>query len=68
MEHEDFEAVIQTNLTGLFNVTKNVFTKFDADSSNKRIINLASVVALYGNFGQTNYVAAKAGVNAAGIC
>jgi 3-oxoacyl-[acyl-carrier protein] reductase len=63
LTHEDFDAVIQTNLTGLFNVTKSVFEKFnDAAGATKRIINMASVVALYGNFGQSNYVAAKAGV------
>ncbi len=63
MGEEEWNAVIATNLTGLFNVTKSVFEKFSSDASDqKRIINLASVVALYGNFGQTNYVAAKAGV------
>jgi 3-oxoacyl-[acyl-carrier protein] reductase len=62
MTHEDWDAVIQTNLTGLFNVTKSVFDVFNPASNNKRIINIASIVALYGNFGQTNYVAAKAGV------
>lgn len=62
MTIEDWDAVIATNLTGLFNVTKSVFEKFTPDSQHKRIINIASIVALYGNFGQTNYVAAKAGV------
>lgn len=61
MSDDDFDAVIQTNLTGLYNVTKSLFEKFDAQKP-KRIVNMASVVALYGNFGQTNYVAAKAGV------
>lgn len=61
MTDEDFDAVIQTNLTGLYNVTKSLFEKFDTQKP-KRIVNMASVVALYGNFGQTNYVAAKAGV------
>lgn len=61
MTDEDFDKVIQTNLTGIYNVTKAVFEKFDANQP-KRIINMASVVALYGNFGQTNYAAAKAGV------
>ncbi len=61
MTDQDFDQVIQTNLTGLFNVTKAMFEKFDANQP-KRIINMASVVALYGNFGQTNYAAAKAGV------
>lgn len=61
MSDADFDAVIQTNLTGVYNVTKALLEKFDPNKP-KRIINLASVVALYGNFGQTNYVAAKAGV------
>ncbi len=62
MGHEDWDAVISTNLTGLFNVTKSLFEKFNITSKNKRIINISSVVGLYGNFGQTNYAAAKAGV------
>jgi 3-oxoacyl-[acyl-carrier protein] reductase len=61
MSDQEFDQVIQTNLTGIYNVTKAVFAKFDANQP-KRIINMASVVALYGNFGQTNYAAAKAGV------
>ena len=59
---DDWDAVINTNLTGLFNVTKSLFEKFNATSTNKRIVNISSVVGLYGNFGQTNYAAAKAGV------
>jgi 3-oxoacyl-[acyl-carrier protein] reductase len=62
MSQEDFEAVIQTNLGGVFYVTKALLGKFSPDSQHKRIISISSVVALYGNFGQTNYVAAKAGV------
>ena len=62
MTFEDWDAVIATNLTGLFNVTKSLFEKFNPTSSHKRIINLSSVVGLYGNFGQTNYAAAKSGV------
>ncbi len=62
MSDEDFDQVIQTNLTGLFNVTKCLWEKFKGNSIHKRIINMSSVVALYGNFGQTNYVASKAGV------
>lgn len=62
MAPEEWQSVIDTNLTGVFNVTKSTLAKFNPNSSNKRIINIASVVALYGNFGQTNYVAAKAGV------
>lgn len=62
MDHADWDAVIQTNLTGLFNVTKGLMEKFNPTSLNRRIINISSVVGLYGNFGQTNYAAAKAGV------
>ena len=62
MGAEDWDAVINTNLTGLFNVTKSLIDNFNATSSQKRIINISSVVGLYGNFGQTNYAAAKAGV------
>ena len=62
MTFEDWNAVINTNLTGLFNVTKTLSEKFNAASTHKRIINISSVVGLYGNFGQTNYAAAKAGV------
>ncbi len=62
MTFEDWNAVINTNLTGLFNVTKTLSEKFNTTSKEKRIINISSVVGLYGNFGQTNYAAAKAGV------
>lgn len=62
MTPEDWDAVINTNLTGLFNVTKTLLDKFNPNSNHKRIINISSVVGLYGNFGQTNYAAAKAGV------
>jgi 3-oxoacyl-[acyl-carrier protein] reductase len=62
MTSEDFSAVVNTNLTGVFNVTKSLLGLFSDTSKNKRIISISSVVALYGNFGQTNYVAAKAGV------
>lgn len=62
MSFEDWDAVINTNLTGLFNVTKSLLENFNSASSHKRIVNISSVVGLYGNFGQTNYAAAKAGV------
>ncbi len=62
LQAEDWDAVISTNLTGLFNVTKGLFEKFNPTSQHKRIINISSVVGLYGNFGQSNYAAAKAGV------
>ena len=62
MTDEDFDAVLATNLGGVFRVTKALLPKFSGNSTHKRIVSISSVVALYGNFGQTNYVAAKAGV------
>lgn len=62
MSTEEWDSVIATNLSGLFHVTKSLFEKFDAASKSKRIINISSIVGLFGNFGQTNYAAAKAGV------
>lgn len=62
MTDEDWDAVIAVNLTGLFNVTKTLLEKFSASTTGKRIVNISSVVGLYGNFGQTNYAAAKSGV------
>ncbi|MBY0316228.1 MAG: beta-ketoacyl-ACP reductase [Bdellovibrionales bacterium] len=62
MGPSEWDAVINTNLSGLFYVTKSLQEKFNPNSTNKRIINISSVVGLYGNFGQTNYAAAKAGV------
>lgn len=61
MSETEYEAVIQTNLNGCFYVTKSLLDHFNPDSF-KRIVNLSSMVALYGNFGQSNYVASKAGV------
>ncbi len=62
MTDVDWDAVISTNLTGIYNVTKGLFEKFNTASSHKRVINISSVVGLYGNFGQANYAATKAGV------
>jgi 3-oxoacyl-[acyl-carrier protein] reductase len=61
MKEEDFDAVIDTNLKGIFHCTKAV-TKFMMKQRYGRIVNMASVVGLTGNAGQTNYAAAKAGV------
>jgi len=62
MTHQEWDAVISTNLSGVFNVTKSVFEKFNPAGAQKRIVNISSIVGLFGNFGQTNYAAAKAGV------
>ncbi len=61
MTVEQFEQVIDVNLKGVFNCTKAV-APYMVEHNYGRIINTSSVVGLYGNFGQTNYVATKAGV------
>lgn len=61
MTPEQWQQVIDVNLTGVFNCTK-VVAPFMIEKLSGKIINATSVVGLYGNFGQTNYVATKAGV------
>ena len=61
MKEEDFKQVIDTNLIGTFNVTKNVIGNM-IKARNGRIINISSVVGISGNAGQTNYSASKAGI------
>ncbi len=59
MSLEEWNDVIQTNLTGPFYVTKEVLQHMGEGG---RIINISSIIGQYGNFGQTNYAAAKAGL------
>nr|WP_276540988.1 3-oxoacyl-[acyl-carrier-protein] reductase [Salipaludibacillus agaradhaerens] len=61
MKEEDFDAVINTNLKGVFNCSKAV-TRPMMKQRYGRIINISSVVGVLGNAGQANYVASKAGV------
>ena len=61
MKKEDFESVIDVNLVGTFNVTKNVIPHMIKARSG-RIVNISSVVGISGNAGQTNYAASKAGI------
>ncbi|MDR1545053.1 MAG: 3-oxoacyl-ACP reductase FabG [Prevotellaceae bacterium] len=56
-----WQQVIDVNLTGVFNCAKCA-AEIMTEQGWGRIINASSVVALYGNFGQTNYVATKAGL------
>ena len=61
MKEEDFKQVIDVNLVGTFNMTKNVIS-YMMKARNGKIINIASVVGIAGNAGQTNYSASKAGI------
>jgi 3-oxoacyl-[acyl-carrier protein] reductase len=61
MSDEAFDRVMQVNLYGVFHCTQAVIPGMIAQGSGV-VVSAASVVGLYGNFGQTNYVATKAGV------
>ena len=58
---DDFQAVMDVNLAGVFHCTQAVLP-FMLEQGSGRIINTSSVSGVYGNVGQTNYAAAKAGV------
>jgi len=59
MSLDEWHSVIDTNLNSIFYVTKQMLPML---KENGRIINISSIVGQYGNFGQTNYAAAKAGI------
>ena len=59
MTQEEWSKVIETNLGSVYNVTKNALPLMQ---KNSRIISISSIVGLYGNFGQANYAASKAGI------
>ena len=61
MSEEDFDAVIQTNLKGVFNCIRHISRQMLKQKAG-RIINISSVSGVLGNPGQANYCAAKAGV------
>jgi len=61
MTDEQWQAVIDVNLKGVFNCARAVIPVM-IEQDYGRILNASSVVGLYGNFGQTNYVATKSGV------
>jgi 3-oxoacyl-[acyl-carrier protein] reductase len=61
MTADQFDSVIEVNLKGVFNATQAVVQPMVAQGSGV-ILNASSVVGIYGNYGQTNYAAAKFGV------
>ena len=61
MKEEDFDAVLDTNLKGSFNMIKHIYPILMKKRSG-RIINITSVSGLMGNVGQANYASAKAGL------
>ena len=61
MKEEDFDKVINVNLKGTYNVTKNAITHMMKQKYG-RIVNISSVVGVSGNAGQANYAASKAGI------
>jgi 3-oxoacyl-(acyl-carrier-protein) reductase len=61
MSHDEWDAVLQTNLSSVFQLTARVLPIM-AEAGYGRIVNISSVIGLHGNFGQANYAAAKAGI------
>lgn len=62
MDQEEWQTVLRTNLDSIFNVTRNVINGMIARGYG-RIINISSINGQKGQFGQTNYSAAKAGIH-----
>jgi acetoacetyl-CoA reductase len=61
MSSEEWDDVIQTNLTSVFQMTSRVLPHM-VQAGYGRIVNISSVIGVHGNFGQANYAAAKAGI------
>ncbi len=61
MTEEDWDRVINVNLKGVFNMTQAV-VPYMLEAGKGSIVSTSSVVGIYGNIGQTNYAATKAGI------
>ena len=59
MTQDEWDKVIGTNLNSVYNVSKHALPLLQ---KNSRIINISSIVGIFGNFGQANYAASKAGI------
>jgi NAD(P)-dependent dehydrogenase (short-subunit alcohol dehydrogenase family) len=64
MSDEDFDAVIETHLRGTFTCARAAVRQMRAQGSGGRVVVVSSIAGQRGNFGQTNYAAAKAGIAA----
>ncbi len=61
MREEDWDFVIDVNLKGVFNMTKAIYP-YMLEAGEGSIVNTSSIVGIFGNIGQTNYAASKAGI------
>jgi acetoacetyl-CoA reductase len=61
MSLDEWDAVLQTNLSSVFHLTARVLPHM-VQGGYGRIVNISSVIGMHGNFGQANYAAAKAGI------
>ena len=59
MTQDEWNKVIEVNLNSIYNMTKNALPLLQ---KNSHIISISSIVGIFGNFGQTNYAASKAGI------
>lgn len=63
LKEEDWDAVVDVNMKGTFLCAQAVAAAMEANNIQGSIVNVSSIVAKVGNFGQTNYTAAKCGTS-----
>lgn len=62
MKLEDWQAVLQTNLLSVINLSEKAISQMNKQDGTGKIVNISSIVGVHGNAGQANYASAKAGV------